>query len=77
MLIPPPPPLVLCSKAETVPATRYLAPLIFPIFALVLESTLPEAPKSCSPRTALISFRSKTWKALVLANSEANMSCSS
>ena len=52
------PPLVSMVNSVTRPMTMYLTPRILPIFAAVLGSTRPPAPKFCSWRTLSIISRS-------------------
>src|SRR5579884_97586 len=70
---PPPPPDVFSSYAETVPVTRYCAPVSLPTFAAVRLETRPEEPRSCSARTLSSFSRSTTRNLSVDASSFVSM----
>src|SRR4029079_7680952 len=67
-LRPPPPPDVFSSYAETVPITRYFAPVSFPTFAALLLLTRPDEARSCSSSTGP-SFARSTMRNFSVADS--------
>ena len=72
-LSPPPPPDVFSWYDETVPRTRYWAPVSLPTFAAVPLATRPDAARSCSLRTCSSFERSTTRNFSVVANSFVSM----